>query len=406
MKIAVIPSSPNHLGNRLFTDTNVRDDILAPYREIKRAAEEQGWSMATFDQFPLNEVDKVLAFNFEAFPEAILSALDAVGRANMIAIVREPPEIAPIYYDQDIQRCFGAFYLAESTLPDNRNSFYLGFPVSPVDVDWIPFEAKKLLVSITSAHFTSFEGSLYEERVKAIKHFQASLPEEFDMFGQGWKKNTLFPGLSPHKVFPSYKGTISSKHEAMGKYKFSLCYENSNNVYGYVSEKILDSLRCGCVPIYLGAPDIQKYIPKACFIDRREFGSDREVEQFILNVSKERYGRYLDGIRGYLNSESYLDRLPDRYAQRIISFVEKEMSTDCDCFSIEGQRKLRVFATMKKIRRGSLKDKCSGGLLLVKYGRPYDWAKLAKEIIRHVTQKVGVPDLITWIRIRRIRPNI
>ena len=386
MKVSVIPNSPNHLDNRLFTDTNARDDILASYREIKKAAEQRGWTVATFDQLPFKEADKVLAFNFGAFPEAILAALDAVGRANMVAIVREPPGIAPIYYDQDIQRCFGRFYLPENTLPDNRSSFYLGFPVSPVDSDWVPFEAKKLLVSITSGKFTSFKGSLYGERIKAIKHFQASLPEQFDMFGQGWKRNTLFPGISPHKLFPCYKGTVSSKHETMRKYKFSLCYENSNNVYGYVSEKIFDSMRAGCVPIYLGAPDIEKYVPKACFVDRREFASDREVEQFILGMSKETYTSYL----------------PYRYARRILSFLEKEITTDSDCFSIEGQRKLRVFAAMKNIRCGSFPDKCKGVVLFLKHGRLYDWVRLVKVIIAFMIQKAGIADMITWIRIQRI----
>ena len=85
MKIAIIPSSRDYLGNQLFTDTNARDDILASYREIKKIAGERGWFMATFDQLPLREADKVLAFNFEAFPEAILTALDTVGTANMVA---------------------------------------------------------------------------------------------------------------------------------------------------------------------------------------------------------------------------------------------------------------------------------------------------------------------------------
>lgn len=402
MKIAIIPSSRDYLGNQLFTDTNARDDVLAPDREIKKAAEERGWSVATFDQLPFKEADKVLAFNFEAFPEVILTALDTVGTANMVAIVREPPEIAPIYYDQDIQRCFGGFYLPENTLPDNKNSFYLGFPVSPVDSDWVPFEAKKFLVSITSGKFTSFKGSLYGERIKAIKHFQASLPEQFDMFGQGWERDTLFPGISPHKLFPCYKGTVSSKHETMRKYRFSISYENSNNVYGYVTEKIFDSMRCGCVPIYLGAPDIEKYVPKACFVDRREFGSDREVEQFILGMSKEKYTSYLDAIKEFLNSNSYLDRLPDRYAQRALSFLEKEITTDSDCFSIEGQRKLRVFAAMKNIRCGSFPDKCKGVMLFLKHGGLYDWVRLVKVIIAFMIQKAGIADMITWIRIQRI----
>lgn len=402
MKIAVVPNSSDHLSNLLFTNTNARDDVLAPYREIKKVAEERGWSMATFDQLPLREADKVLAFNFEAFPEVILTALDTVGTANMVAIVHEPPEIAPIYYDQDIQRCFGGFYLPENTLPGNKNSFYLGFPVSPVDSDWVPFEAKKLLVSITSGKFASFEGSLYGERIKAIKHFQAFFPEQFDMLGQGWESNTLFPGLSPHKLFPCYRGTVSSKHETMRKYKFSLCYENSNNAYGYVSEKILDSMRCGCVPIYLGAPDIEKYVPKACFVDRREFGSDREIEQFILSISKEKYASYLDAIKGYLNSDSYLDRLPDRYAQRIISFLEREIATDSHSFPTEGQRKLRVLAAMKMIRRGSFPDKCKGGMLFLKHGRPCDWMRLTKVIMISVIRKAGISEMITWIRMLRV----
>lgn len=402
MKIAVVPNSSDHLSNLLFTDTNARDDVLAPYREIKKAGEERDWSVATFDQLPLREADKVLAFNFEAFPEAILAALNAVGRANMVAIVHEPPDIAPIYYDQDIQSCFGGFYLPEKSMPDNKNSFYLGFPVSPVDTDWIPFGAKKLLVSITSGKFACFKGSLYGERIRAIKHYQAFLPDQFDMFGQGWERNTFFPGISPHKLFPCYKGTVSSKHETMRKYRFSICYENSNNVYGYVTEKIFDSMRAGCVPIYLGAPDIEKYVPNACFVDRREFGSDREVEQFILGMSKEKYISYLDAIKEFLNSNSYLDRLPDRYAQRVLSFLEKEITTNSDCFFIEGQRKLRVFAAMKNIRCGSFPDKCKGVMLFLKHGGLYDWVRLVKVIIAFMIQKAGIADMITWIRIQRI----
>jgi hypothetical protein len=405
MKIAVIPWSIDCLDNRIFTQTDVRDDCWAPYREIKRVADERGWVMATFDKLAFKEANKVLTFGFASFPDAVLSALDIVGREHMIAIVNEPPTIAPIYYSRDIQHCFGAFYLPESTMPDNKNTFYLGFPVSPLDSDWVPFEDKKLLVSITSSKLSSFGGSLYIERIKAIKHFQASIPEEFDMFGQGWKRNTFFSLLSPHKLFPSYKGTVSSKHDTMRNYKFSLCYENSKNVCGYVSEKILDSMRCGCVPVYLGAPDIQSYVPKACFIDRREFGSNRELEHFIRSVSKEEYHMYLDAIRDYLNSESYLERLPDRYAKRVISFFEREVSSESDFFLSEGRRKLIILAAIKKIGHGSLKDRCEALSLFWKHGKLPDWTNLVERILKSVIRKMGLSALIIWIRIQIIRPT-
>lgn len=402
MKISVIPNSSDHLTNLLFTNTSARDDVLASYRAIKEAAEERGWSMATFDQLPIKYADKVLAFNFEAFPEVILEALDTLGTGNMVAVVREPPEIAPLYYDQDIQRCFGAFYLPEMTSPDNRNSFYLAFPVSPADCEWVPFERKKLLVSITSGKLADFEGSLYRERVKAIKHFQASLPKEFDMFGQGWERNTLFPGISPHKLFPSYRGTVSSKHEAMRKHKFSICYENSNNVCGYVSEKIFDSMRAGCVPIYLGAPDIQEYVPKECFVDLRQFNSYPELEQYIVSVNKRLYQTYLDSISEFLKSDSYLDRLPDRYAHKILSLLEKENDAELSLYSEKGKRKLKALAAIKGIRHGNVLSRYNNLMLLIKYEPLYGWSRLLKYIWKFFLQKSGFSDLMTWLWMKAI----
>jgi len=402
MKISIIPNAFSQMSNRLFTDTSVRDDVFVSYRAIKKAAEEKGWLMATFDQIPIKEADKVLAFNFISFPEAILTALEIIGRSNMVAVVREPPGINSIYYDRDIQHCFGQYYTPQNNMLDNQTSFYLGFPVSPIDTAWVPFEKRKLLVSISGGKFLIFKGSLYRERIKAIKHFQASIPEEFDMYGEGWERTSFFSYFSIYKLFSCYKGRVPSKYATMQQYKFSLCYENSSNVCGYISEKIFDSMQCGCVPIYLGAPDIEKYIPKTCFIDRRKFGSDREVEQFILSIGKERHSGYLKEIRQYLNSEPYLERLPDRYAKKIISFLENEIKMDSNFSFVDGQRKIKVLTAMKKISHGNFFDKHKGMMLFLKHGKLYDWVKLIKMIVEFVIQKTGIADIITWIRVWRI----
>ena len=39
------------------------------------------------------------------------------------------------------------------------------------------------------------------------------------------------------------------------------------NVNGYVTEKIFDAFKAGCVPVYWGAENITKYVPAECFID-------------------------------------------------------------------------------------------------------------------------------------------
>ena len=52
----------------------------------------------------------------------------------------------------------------------------------------------------------------------------------------------------------------SSKVDAMKEYKFCATMENSIGV-DYVSEKMWDGLVSGCLPIYLGAPNIQEHLP-------------------------------------------------------------------------------------------------------------------------------------------------
>ena len=59
----------------------------------------------------------------------------------------------------------------------------------------------------------------------------------------------------------------------------------------------------GCVPIYWGANNIEDYIPKNCFIDRRDFSSNEQLYAFIKNMKKEEYESYLENIQNFLESE-------------------------------------------------------------------------------------------------------
>ena len=74
------------------------------------------------------------------------------------------------------------------------------------------------------------------------------------------------------------------------------------NSRGYITEKIFDCFVAGCVPIYLGAPNIEWYIPKACFIDRNDFESDAALYHFLKNMTEKDYQIYIDHIQRYLMS--------------------------------------------------------------------------------------------------------
>jgi hypothetical protein len=44
------------------------------------------------------------------------------------------------------------------------------------------------------------------------------------------------------------------------QYKFALAFEN-NNVTDYVTEKYVNVLQAGTVPVYMGAPNIDSWVP-------------------------------------------------------------------------------------------------------------------------------------------------
>ena len=62
----------------------------------------------------------------------------------------------------------------------------------------------------------------------------------------------------------------------MRNYKFCITMENSR-AQDYVSEKLFEAMKAGCLPIYYGAPNIEDFIPlSSSIIDYQKLGSRRE----------------------------------------------------------------------------------------------------------------------------------
>ena len=135
------------------------------------------------------------------------------------------------------------------------------------------------------------------------------------MYGIGWDRFFLkqlpianpvlslayrkFPMLPRWKTFPSYRGPVKSKRTILRQYKFSLCYENS--IFpGYLTEKIFDALFAGCVPVYLGDPEIEKSIPSSAFVNKKDFSSYEKLYGFLKNMSPAEYENYRQSIHEFV----------------------------------------------------------------------------------------------------------
>ncbi len=112
-------------------------------------------------------------------------------------------------------------------------------------------DRKKLICSVVSG-FNGVPG--YEDRRKFLEGFSKSTPQ-FDIFGR-YSKSI--------QSLPAYRGYAASKYKTLAQYRYNLAIENSVEDW-YISEKIFDSLLCGCMPIYYGSEKIFDLLPNEWF---------------------------------------------------------------------------------------------------------------------------------------------
>jgi alpha(1,3/1,4) fucosyltransferase len=68
---------------------------------------------------------------------------------------------------------------------------------------------------------------------------------------------------------------------------------------------LFDCLLAGTVPIYLGAPDIERWVPQDCYVDMREFSSYRELRAFLHDLSSRDIEAYREAGRAYIESDRF-----------------------------------------------------------------------------------------------------
>ena len=173
------------------------------------------------------------------------------------------------------------------------------------NIPW-PERLRRALGEWRDRKYTSWlrANQLHEERLKFVAHFDARA--KLDVYGSGWDRRNHLPATH-RKALRNLRPADSSvsylhKHELLAQYRFTLTMENF--VYpGYVTEKIFDALAAGSIPVYLGAPDIEDFVPKGAFIDMREFSDPTALERYLDEMSQEYAADVIEAGRRFLESE-------------------------------------------------------------------------------------------------------
>ncbi|MBL7919632.1 MAG: hypothetical protein JNJ40_04915 [Bacteroidia bacterium] len=225
-------------------------------------------------------------------------------------------------YDSDVVKRDPLKYV-HVNFPIDLNYSIINEPISEAD-----FNNKKLssLVAgaITITHSADSLRSLLFERYKIIKWYNKNHPDDLDFYSRLSPLNKFehFKGASfinkisvkltrsiakilfGKNIAKVYKGAIASldKNKTLASYKFNFCLENSHGIKGLISEKIFDCFIGRTIPVYYGAPDIEHYIPKKCFILYTDFSSLKDLHSHLLKMDYKTYIQYLESASEFLKT--------------------------------------------------------------------------------------------------------
>ena len=326
-RIYVDPAYSSFNQDRVFTATDAdlnRDDQLSPFRQLRDAIVKRGHEIHTADLLPRGPLPP----GTEYYSMGQVGDFDDLRRrgARLRAfMIFEPPVVAPHLYDllPALTKEFETVYV--------HNTHGGGYSLAGVDrsrlrrLRWfqqyddvlVPIwsrrdRLRKACVINSNRKPASMQGELYSERIRAIAELASS--GSVDLYGKGWTK-VLLPG-GPFKrtlwwpvlrhygsLRKTYRGSVASKFEVLGKYEFCLCLENMR-MDGFMTEKLWDCLYSGTIPIYLGPKDVGSMVPESCFIDASGFKSWSEAWAYASSLPRSELDEMRQAGRAFIRGDA------------------------------------------------------------------------------------------------------
>lgn len=313
----IIYIKPNYWGD-IFNPNSLTYSMTS-WIALRSALQAAGYELTPTDSLNnLHNFEKLIVF--EVFPEQIIQC-SRYPKEKLVLMLWEPPNVLPQNYNSNNYKNFSRVCTWRDDLVDNNKYQKLFYPDQrPMKPNLVDFETKKLTTLVASNKGWNHPNQLCKERIKTIEFYERAHPEDLDLFGINWPV-----------AYKTYKGKMGGdsdskafKINALQSYKFSYAYENVKEEPGYVTEKIFNCFEAGCVPIYLGASNITQYVPKNCFIDRRDFENDESLYEYLKNMKKEEHDEYITHVKDYFNSDQVKPFTIDHFIKSFMGIINPD----------------------------------------------------------------------------------
>lgn len=332
INIFIEPPYESLNNDNLFDGAYFQDPSMAiPFIRMRDYFNDKGILVHTADFFREKEYlsDKNYYFSFGEVSnfQNLAEANPAVDIIFGSFVAFETPLIQPnIYKKMDaIIEKFRFVFTYNKTLANNSNKYkHLYFPAPYSQVQeplWSNTCRSANFVMINGNHrpLKGYRDELYSERLRALRILAKN--NLIDLYGRGWKRlisrNSLWLGFwkSFYAISKTYRGECDEKLPVLSNYIFCICFENFK-LEGYLTEKIFDCFYAGCIPLYWGAPDINKFIPKDCYVNVDDFNSLNDAINFTLQLSTSARENMKEA------GKQFIDEYHKNYTDSIINIVE------------------------------------------------------------------------------------
>lgn len=326
MRYVAVVTKPKILQHdRMLTDADaspIGDNLFLPFVRLAEQLKGEGIELHTVDMLPLEEFD---AFYFFDMPgkktEKFFRYAKAHGKPTILHVWenhfiargnarfdRYADFDAVLTYNDDAVRDFGC----------TKVNYGIDFP--PDVPEGLSFADRKFAVMISAPMKRHIPGNVSYLRLRTLDFYAKSHPNQMDLYGRGWDRgvyrfqdrpeifrftHALFlDKLLPRVRYPFWKGPCVRKRDVLGNYRFVYCYENTDKIPGYITEKIFDVLMSGSVPIYLNHAATEANIPSSCYVNRAKFESDTELYRYLSVMTNDEWNAIRQAGRDFLRCEA------------------------------------------------------------------------------------------------------
>lgn len=333
-KLSPGPSRRLHVGNSLSSQ-KYTDIHLAGFN-IKR---HNTWMEKMIQTFPKLSVDISTYKKYkdkwygESHPKAIVNISPKITIKNSIGFNRDEPCDIPCHYttgsgpvDATVYELRGRrappsgisvymqmegehYYPIDTTGWTVENTYRWSSPLLKPYFEWIHYHGKTDIQSKRVAP-DAIDGISFLARNCGSRNHREQVVKDLI---QQVRVDSMSSCLHNHD-----KPGTDDKIDIMKRYKFHAAFENGN-VRDYVTEKVYLALAAGTVPIYLGAPNIDEFVPKGSIIRVDSFENTAALAQHVQEciANETLYQSYHEWRDRPLNSE-FVER-----------FAFTNVSTEC-----------------------------------------------------------------------------